>query len=103
MASGFRAVDFCDSFERTAVNNFAALFPGSRTDLDDPVSAPDDVHLVFDHKKGISSGSQFLQCIEQRFGISWVQTCRRLVENISYAKKIRTNLSCESQSLMFAR
>jgi hypothetical protein len=40
------------------------VLPCVRADVDDPVSAPDDVEFVFDDEKRISGGFQTVQCAE---------------------------------------
>ena len=84
---------------RTAVDDPATALPCRGPDIDDPVRAPDDVHVVLDHEDGVASVLQGLEDGEERLDIGRVQACRRFVEHVDHAEQAGTELCRDAQAL----
>jgi hypothetical protein len=70
-------------------HNQSPLFAGAGSDVDDPIAAGDNVHIVLNHHHGIAGLHQFLQLNYEPRNIGWVQTRRRLVQDIERVTALR--------------
>src|SRR5215469_7580854 len=67
-------------FRRTLGHNAAALFATFRTEIDDPISVSDHVHVVFDDDYGIAQVGQPVEHVHQLLHIVEVQSCCWLIQ-----------------------
>ena len=54
----------------------------ARAEVDDPVGARDDVHVVLDDDDGVARVDEAVQLAQQQFDVGRVQARRRLVEEV---------------------
>ena len=58
--TGDRFFDFHNIGRLADSDNFAAMFAGARTDIDDPVSAHNSVVIMFDDDDGVADVAQII-------------------------------------------
>ena len=97
-----RSLDVAQPVDRSAVEHPAAALAGARADLDDPVGAPDDVHVVLDHEQRVAGRLQLLEHLHQRLGVGGVQAGGRLVEHVHDAEEPGAQLRRQPQPLHLA-
>ncbi len=88
---------------RPAIEDPSALFAGGRPHVDQPVRLPDDIKIVFHHKKGIAGALQPFESAQQRFGVSGMKAGGRFVEYIDHAEEVGMELGGQAQTLQLAR
>src|SRR5262245_20243300 len=71
--------------------------PGSQ--VDDVGRAPYRFFVVFDNNDRVAESTQFLQRRKKPGIVFVVQPDRRFIENVQHPAKLRSDLSCESDSL----
>jgi hypothetical protein len=74
---------------RTGRNDAAALVAGAGTDVDDPVAARDDVHVVLDHDDGVARLHETVELRHELLHVGGMQTRRGLVENVQRVASLR--------------
>ena len=79
------------------------MLAGAGADIDDPVGAADDVHLVLDDEQRIADRLQPVERAQQRLGIGGMQPGRRLVHHIDDAEQVGDDLGGKPQPLQLAR
>ena len=67
----------------------AALVAGARADVDDPVAAGDDAHVVLDHDDRVAGVDQAVQLRQQPVDVGGVQAGGRLVEHVERVAALR--------------
>ena len=88
--------------DRAAVQDPPAGAAGARPDVDDPVGASYDVHVVLHHEQGVARGLEAVEHGEQRLGVGGVQPGRRLVQHVDHAEQPRTQGGGQPQPLQLA-
>src|SRR6185436_4532669 len=86
---------------RSNCNNFSAMRAGAWTKINDIISAPDRLLVMFDYEYGVPEIAQCRQCLEQLLIVSRMKTNRRFVQHIKHATQLRTDLRCEPNALSF--
>src|SRR6185437_14088428 len=77
-------------FGRPRSDDLAAVVPGARTDIDNPVAARDHVHVVFDDDHRIAGYHEPVELLHQLFDVRWMQPCRWLVEDVHRRTPLRS-------------
>ena len=98
-----RRRDVGESGRRPAVEDPSAVLAGLRTDIDDPVGAPDDVEIVLDDEDRVATLLQAIERVEQRLAVGGMQAGRRFVEDVDDAEQVRADLRGQPQALRLAR
>jgi len=75
-----------DLLGRSRRDEFAALPPAARSQIDTPVGALRDLHVVLDHADGVPRGDQAVDEGEQRGDVRQVQALGRLVQDEEAAR-----------------
>jgi hypothetical protein len=74
---------------------------GAWTKIDNVISAPNRLFIVFDHKHRIAEVAQRGQRLQELLIIPRVQTDGRLVEHVKHSAQLRSNLRRKSDTLTF--
>src|SRR6201996_6254080 len=77
-------------FGRPRSHDLAAVFPGARTDIDDPVAARDYIHVVFDDDHRIACSHKPVELLHKLLDVGWMQPCRWLVEDVHRRAPLRS-------------
>ena len=80
----------------------AAVFPCSRTDIDDIIGSPHGIFVVFDDDECIAQVAQALEGFQELVVIPLMQADRRFVQDVEDADQARTDLGRQADSLGFA-
>ena len=80
----------------------AAQFPGSWTQVHDPVCGPDRLLVVLDHDQGVAQVPHPLKGPEQPLVVALMKTDGGLVQDIEDAHQLRSDLGCQSDPLGLA-
>ena len=83
-------------------HHFATQFAGARTKVDDIVRLPDGGLVVLDDHDGVAFVAQVAQGIQQHAVVPRVQADRRLVQHITDAAEIRSQLRGQPNALRLA-
>src|SRR6185503_8005045 len=86
---------------RADCHHLAAVCAGAWTKIDDVVSAPDRLLVVFDYEHSVSEIAQCRQCFEELLIVSRVKPDRRFVQDIKNSTQLRTDLCCQPDALPF--
>ena len=65
------------------------------------IGAADSLLVVLDNDQGIAQVSKLLQCLDQSRVISLVQSNGGLVQDVKYARQVRTDLRGQPDPLGF--
>src|SRR5690348_9232112 len=84
------------------VEQLAAEFAGSRTEIDNEVGGLNGVGIVLDDKDGVAEIAQGLKDVDKTLGIARMETDGRLVQNIEGADQVRAERGGELNALGFA-
>jgi len=101
--AGDRRLDIGEALDGAAVEHLASPGAGARPDVDDPVGATDDLHVVLDDEHAVAPGAEGLEHLDQRLGVGRVQARARLVEHVDDAEEPRAQLRRDPQPLHLAR
>ena len=82
IAGSETAFRFRNDAREAAGNDTAPIFPGSRSQVDDPVRLRDGAHVMFDDYDGIAGVYESLQVLHQPVAIGGVKPRSWLVEDI---------------------
>ena len=77
----------------------AAVFPCSRTDIDDIIGNPHGIFVVFDDDECIAQVAQALEGFQELVVIPLMQADRRFVQDVEDADQARTDLGRQADSL----
>src|SRR6476660_8618947 len=80
----------------------ATMNARARADVEDVVSGPDGVLVMFDHNHRVAEVAQALEGFEQPRIVPLVQADARFVENIKHAGQTGADLRGEPDALTFA-
>ena len=80
-----RRLVLANLFGRSADDDFTAVGPTFRADVDDPVCGLDDIEIVFDHDDAVACIDELVQYGKQFADVLEMKTGRRLVENVESA------------------
>ena len=69
IAGGETAFSFRNNARDTAGNDTASIFPGPRSQVDDPIHLRDGAHVMFDDYDRIAGVDEALQVLHQPVGI----------------------------------
>ena len=95
-------LDVLQAGHRPAVEHPATALPRARPDVDDPVRASYDVHVVLDHEERVARRLEPGQHVEQRLGIGRVQAGRGLVQHVDDPEQAGPQLGRDPQALGLA-
>lgn len=73
----------------------------SGSDIDYLISISHDIFVMFDNYHRVSEVYQFSQIIEEESAVSWVESDRRLIQDIGDSFESRTHLCREPDTLRF--
>jgi hypothetical protein len=93
------------SFDRTECalcDDPAALLAGPRAEVNDMIRGTNGGFIVLHHDDGIAALFQVPQRLKQHFVVAGMKTDCRLIEDVAYASKARSELGSEPDSLGFA-
>lgn len=77
-------------FERCAeCDHAAALFPRARTDIDYPIAAGDDAHIVHDNYDRIAGLDEPIELVNKSLDIERVQSGCRLIQHVKRVTALR--------------
>ena len=79
-----------------------ALLARGRSDVDDPVGVPDDVHLMLHDEERVSRALELIERLEQRLGVRRMEPRGGLVEHVHHAEQVGAHLGGEPQPLELA-
>ena len=82
IAGGETAFRFRNDARDAAGNDTASIFPGPRSQVDDPVRLCDGAHVMFDDYDGIAGVYEALQVLHQPVAIGGVKPRSWLVEDV---------------------
>ena len=80
-------------------DDLAAVKPGPRSHIHDPVGAPDRLFVVLHHDKGVPEIAEALQCLEELSVVALVQPYGGLIEDVEHPGQVRSDLRSEAYSL----
>ncbi len=98
-AAAIRPAD--ESRHRPAVEQFTAVRPGTRPDVDQPVRPPHRLVVVLDHQHGVAAITKRGEDVQQALLLHRVQTDRRLVEHVQHPAEVGAHLGRQAQALRF--
>src|SRR3989440_12804727 len=84
---------------RALGHDFATMFPGSRTNIDDVVGRPHRVLVVLDNEQRITQVAQAYQGLNQTCIVTLVKSDTWLITDIEHPHESRTNLCCQADTL----
>ncbi len=87
---------------RSLGDHLAAPFPGSRTEIDQPVRAPDQDRVVLDDEHRVAPRREIGEQLEQLRAIARVQSDRRFVEDVEGRGQTGAERRGEMDSLRLA-
>ncbi len=87
---------------RALGDDMAAVHPGARPHIDEPVGGANRLLVVLDDDDRVAEVAQPPQCRQQARVVALVQPDRRLVEHIEHAGQPRADLRGEPDALAFA-
>ena len=91
-----------DRSERPVGDDLAAVLPGPRADVDDPVRGPDRLLVVLDDEDGVAEVAQPGEGRDELRVVALVEPDRRLVEDVQDAHQRRPDLGREADPLRLA-
>ena len=91
-----------DDLERAVGDDLAAVLPGARPDVDDPVGGPDRLLVVLDDEDRVAEVAQPGQGRDELRVVALVEPDRRLVEDVQDAHQRRPDLGREPDPLGLA-
>ena len=91
-----------DLLQRSRSDDFAPIFPRSRTDIDQVVRSLHDGCVMFDDEHRIAFIPQRPQHSQQPFGIFRVQADCRFIQDVDDTREIRIEDSRQPKPLRFA-
>src|SRR5436189_284041 len=77
-----RTFFFSDSCHWSRINDFAAIRPAARAEINHPIRELDDIEVVLDHEQRVSAVAQLEEQIHQALDIRPMQPRRRLIEDV---------------------
>jgi hypothetical protein len=80
-------------------NDFTAVDPGTRSEINDVIGAPHRLLIVLNHNERITFTAQRCQRVEQPQIITRVQADRRFIKHVKNTAKIRAELRGETDAL----
>ena len=102
VARGARLGDLAQASRLAAVEHVAALLPGIRPDIHQPLRTAHQVQVVLNHEHRVAGVTQPIERVVQGLAVGGVQPGRRLVEHVHDAEQQRTQLCRQPQSLQLA-
>ena len=103
MAPRLRQPDLGQTLDRAAVEDFAAVLSCGGPDVDDPVGAANNIHLVLDDEQRVPDRLEAVERPEQGFGVGGMQASGRLVHHIDDPKQVRDDLGGQPQRVAAQR
>ena len=100
--AGHRLAVARDLRRRPFGDDLAAVQPGARPHVDEPVGAPHHLLVVLDDDDRVADVAQPLERRDQPRVVALVQADRRLVEDVEHADELRADLRREPQALRLA-
>ena len=85
--------------DRSGEHELASTCTSAGTELDHPITAAHDLHIVFDEDDRIARIAQSLDVGEEVISVLRVQTGGEFVEDIDHAVKAAVQMGCQAQSL----
>ena len=82
-------------------NHFSAMTARSGTDIHNPVCFPHRILVMFHNDQCISQIPQIFECCKQLIIIPLMQSDTRLIQNITYTDKPRSDLCRQTDTLCF--
>ena len=92
----------CDLREIALCDERAAVAPGARADVDDPVGRAHHVLVVLDDEHGVADVGEAPQRRDEPVIVALMKADRRLVEHIADAHEAAADLRREADALRFA-
>ena len=86
---------------RTLSDNLSSMNTSTRSDIDNIITCPHNIFIVFNHNHRISKICELMEIGYEKIIISRMKTYRWLIKDIDDTFKLRSDLSCESYSLSF--
>ena len=87
---------------RSLENDFAALSPGHRADVNDPVGGADNLLLVLHHHDRVAQVAQLLEHAHQQLGVAGVEADAGLVEDVERPHEVAAERGGQVYALAFA-
>jgi len=73
---------FCNVGRRTARDDATAVFARAGTDIDDPIAAGDDAHVVLHDNHGVSRYNEAVELPDEPLDIGGMEPGRRFIEYV---------------------
>ena len=90
-----------DLLQRSRSDDFAPIFPGSRTDINQVIRCRHDGCVMFDDEHRIAFVPQRAQDRQEPGCIFWMQTDCRFIQDVDDTRQIRIEDSRQPQTLRF--
>ena len=90
-----------DLLQRSRSDDFAPIFPGSRTDINQVIRCRHDGCVMFDDEHRIAFVPQRPQDRQEPGRIFWMQTDCRFIQDVDDTRQIRIEDSRQPQTLRF--
>src|SRR4051794_33685400 len=103
MACGLRSGNAPQPVDGAAIEDATSALPRAGPDVDDPVGASYDVHVVLDDEQRVPPGPELVENLKQWLRVGRMQTGRRLVEDVDDAEQSRPQLRGDAESLHLSR
>ena len=84
----------CNGFRRTHRYKLSSLIATFGSEIDDPVSVLDHIHIVFHNHDGMTMFYQSVQVLKQTGDIVKMQTSGRFIKKIQKPSRLVTFLIC---------
>ena len=91
-----------EALHRARVDDLAAVLPGPRPDVDDPVGDLDRLLVVLDDEHGVAEVAEAHERVDQAAVVALVEADRRLVEHVQHADQAGADLAGQADALGLA-
>ena len=99
IGTGQRLLGRQQRLEIALSNDFAAMDPSSRANVDDVVGGANRVLVVLHHDQGVAQIPELHQGVQQPVVVALMQTDARLVEHVEHSRQTRTDLGGQTDPL----